>query len=143
MQRGGWTSSRQHHAPRLGHGVASRGRFQAARSRRGWFAPVRGTATCCGHNPELVGRRGRATLVVLAGEVGGRWSGETRSFLNQVAKSILTRKRVEQAWRLRWASMLSCVAARAVASSLLDLRRPQGADGTLGWRDPGLLRRVG
>ena len=45
--------------------------------------------------------------------------------------------------------MLSCVAARAVASSLLDLRRPQGADGAtrssgaLSWRDPGLLRRVG
>ena len=52
--------------------------------------------------------------------------------------------------------MLSCVAASSVASSLLDLRRPQGADGanppshevtgssgTLGWRDPGLLRRVG
>ena len=86
-------------------------------------------------DPELVGRRGRATLVVLAGEVGGRWSGETISFLNQFAKararseSILMRKRVEQAWRLRWASMLSCVAARAVASSLLDFRRPHGADG--------------
>ena len=52
--------------------------------------------------------------------------------------------------------MLSCVAARAVATSLLDFRRAQGADGaippshevdrgsgTLGWRDPGLLRRVG
>ena len=166
MERGGRTSSHQHHAPGLGHGVASRGRCQAARSRRGWFAPVRWAATCCGHNvgwgtvrqwatheknsrrrwgapcrrkertyPELVGRRGRATLAVLAGEVGGRWSGETRSFLNQLAKvrarseSILMRKRVEQAWRLRWASMLSCVAARAVASSLLDLRRPQGADG--------------
>ena len=85
--------------------------------------------------PELVGRRGRATLVVLAGEVGGRWSGETISFLNQLAdararsESILMRKRVEQAWLLRWASMLSCVAARAVASSLLDFRRPHGADG--------------
>ena len=52
------------------------------------------------------------------GEVGGRWSGETRSFLNQLAKararseSILMRKRLEQVWRLRWASMLSCVAVR-------------------------------
>ena len=42
---------------------------------------------------------------------------ETRSFLSQLAKararseSILIRKRVEQAWRLQWASMLSCVAA--------------------------------
>ena len=52
--------------------------------------------------------------------------------------------------------MLSCVAARAVASSLLDFRRPHGADGatplpmkltgssgTLVWRDPGHLMRVG
>ena len=42
LQRGGWTSSHQHHAPGFGHVVASRGRCQAARSRRGWSAPVRG-----------------------------------------------------------------------------------------------------
>ena len=57
--------------------------------------------------PELVGRRGRATLVVLAGEIGGRWSEETRSFLSQLAKARarseipLMRKRMEQAWWLR------------------------------------------
>ena len=53
--------------------------------------------------PELVG------LVVLGVEVGGRFSTEN---------SIL-RKRVEQAWRFRWGSLLACTTARAVASSLL------------------------
>ena len=32
--------------------------------------------------PELLGRRARAKLVVLAIEVGGRWSEETRTFLS-------------------------------------------------------------
>ena len=31
--------------------------------------------------PELCRRSGRALLVVIAGEVGGRWSDETKSFL--------------------------------------------------------------
>ena len=33
--------------------------------------------------PELTGRYGRARLVVLAGETGGRWSSETQCFLRQ------------------------------------------------------------
>ena len=37
--------------------------------------------------PELVGRRVRARLVVLAVEVGGRWSEEARNFLSQLAKA--------------------------------------------------------
>ena len=37
--------------------------------------------------PELVGLNRRARLVVLAIEVGGRWSQETRTFLSQVAKA--------------------------------------------------------
>ena len=41
----------------------------------------------------------------------------------------LLRKRAEQAWRLRWGSMLSCTAARAVAASLLELLGARGADG--------------
>ena len=59
--------------------------------------------------PELVGPHCRARLVVLAVEVGGRWSDETRSFLSQLARAKargetpLMRKRAEQAWRLRWA----------------------------------------
>ena len=58
--------------------------------------------------PELVGQRARTRLVVLAGEVGGGWSGETRSSLCQLAKAkarqmpIVLRRRTEQAWRLRW-----------------------------------------
>ena len=35
----------------------------------------------------------------------------------------------EQAWRLRWGSLLSCAAARAVAMSLLDLPGSRGSDG--------------
>ena len=36
--------------------------------------------------PELDVQGGRARLVVLAGEVGGRWSSETSSFLTSFAK---------------------------------------------------------
>ena len=44
-------------------------------------------------------------------------------------KPSLLRKRVEQAWRLRWGSSFSCTAARAVAASLLELSGARGADG--------------
>ena len=60
---------------------------------------------------------------------------ETRTFLSLLAhgrawsERPLMRKRVEQAWRLRWGSLLSCSAARAVAMSLLDLPGSRGADG--------------
>ena len=37
--------------------------------------------------PELVGPRTRSRLVVLAGEVGGRWSGETCTFVRLLAKA--------------------------------------------------------
>ena len=37
--------------------------------------------------PELVGQRSRAKLVVLAVEVGGRWSEQTRVFLSQLARA--------------------------------------------------------
>ena len=70
---------------------------------------------------------GRSPRVVLAVEVGGRWSEQTRAFLSQLAhtrarqETRLMRKRAEKAWRLRWGGMLACAAAKAVASSLLDL----------------------
>ena len=73
--------------------------------------------------PELVRQGSRARLVVLAGEIGGRWSVETRTFLSQLAKARsreeipLMHRQVEQAWRLRWGSMLACASARAVSSS--------------------------
>ena len=74
--------------------------------------------------------------MVLAVEVGGRWSPETQSFLSQLAsakaraESPLMRRRVEQAWRFRWGALLSCSAARAVAMSLLEWQGTRGADGT-------------
>ena len=77
--------------------------------------------------PELVGTGGRARLVVLGLEVGGRWSVETQIFIWLLARGkarsvgYLVRRRVEHAWRLRWGSVLSCTAARAVARSLLEL----------------------
>ena len=73
------------------------------------------------------------SLVVLAGEVGGRWS--EGSFISQLAKvksraePFVLRRRVEQVWRLRWGAMLSCAAARAFASSLLERRTARGSDG--------------
>ena len=68
-------------------------------------------------------------------EVGGRWSDETRSFVSQLVRArarhetAILQKRAEQAWRMRWGSMLSCVAAKAVATSLLVLRCAHGSDG--------------
>ena len=85
--------------------------------------------------PEFFGSRRRAHLVVMAVEVGGRWSEETRGFLSSLAISRarselpLMRKRAEQAWRMRWGGMLACAVARAVASSLLDLHLSHGGDG--------------
>ena len=101
--------------------------------------------------PELVGPRTRARLVVLAVEVGSRWSAETRSFLAQLAKARsreeprLLRRRAEQAWRMRWGAILSCAAAKAVAISMLDLRCAQGADGDTppSWEVEGDHRHAG
>ena len=75
--------------------------------------------------PELVGDRGRAQLVVLAGEVGGRFSAETAQFLTGLASakvqqlSDLLQGRAHVAWLRRWSSLLACAAARAFALSLL------------------------
>ena len=61
--------------------------------------------------PELVERRARARLVVLAVEVGRRWSPETQKFLSLLARARaegwLLRRRAEMAWRLRWGSLLA------------------------------------
>ena len=82
--------------------------------------------------PELAGPHRRAHLVVLALEVGGRWSCETQAFITQLARAKarnethLMRGRVEQAWRRRpvGARFLACAAARAVASTMLELPGP-------------------
>ena len=80
--------------------------------------------------PELTGQGGRARLVVLAGETGGRWSNETASFWSSLAHaksrevSAEMQESARVAWRRRWASMLSCAAARAYA-----MCASPGADG--------------
>ena len=86
-------------------------------------------------HPEVVRPGHRARLIVIAGEVAGRWSEEAASFLRHLAKArsrcepATLQKRAEQGWRLRWGSMLACAAARAFAQSLLERRVPGGGDG--------------
>ena len=78
---------------------------------------------------------GRARLVVLATEVGRRWSEETAQFLRALAKHraqgspSVMRQRVQSAWLRRWGNLLVCNAAKAFALSLLDRRPPLGAGG--------------
>ena len=83
--------------------------------------------------PELVGEDGRARSVVLACEVGGRFSEECRHFLRQLSKAKVRGEpplqRVRHAWLFRWGSMWACAGARALALSLLDERGGQGVDG--------------
>ena len=86
--------------------------------------------------PELSGDDGRARLVVIAAETGGRWSNETAHFLRGLAKGkaetapLLMQNRVKSAWLKRWSSMLACSAARALAMSLLEERPNPGTGGT-------------
>ena len=85
--------------------------------------------------PEFLGARCRARLVVLAVEVGGRFSRETSGFITELARArarsetALMRKRAEQAWRMRWCGLFGCAAAKAFAASLLELQGSVGADG--------------
>ena len=72
-------------------------------------------------------RQGRARLVVLALEVGGRWSEEARSFLRLLAQARarsaldILRRGTQQAFLSRWSALLSVAAQRAFALSLLEL----------------------
>ena len=83
-------------------------------------------------HPEFSGSQGRARLVVLAAEVGGRWSGEARSFVRLLARAKarclhrVLRGRARQVWRYRWSALLSCATA---ALSLLGRRAVLGCDG--------------
>ena len=78
---------------------------------------------------------GRARLVVLAGEVGGRLSAEAQDFLCALAKAKsrsappLLQGKVRSAWLRRWHRIAACTAAKAFASSLLDLGTSPGVDG--------------
>ena len=79
--------------------------------------------------PVKVGTR----LVVLAAEVGGRWSAETAQFLTALAKAraqevppLVLQGRAETAWVRRWSVMLACSVLFAL--SLLDRRPVSGSD---------------
>ena len=69
--------------------------------------------------PQLVGRRTRSRLVVLAVEIGGRLSPTTQHFISVLVPVVkfCFRGRAEQAWRF-FGALLSCTAARAVADTL-------------------------
>ena len=89
----------------------------------------------CGHQ-SLQGSWGQSRDVRGSGEprqgattTDGVWSAEAKSFVGQLAKARRARseprvlqRRMEQAWRLRWCSILSCAAARSFAMSLLGLK---------------------
>ena len=86
--------------------------------------------------PELCRADGRARLVVIAGEVGWRWSRETKTFLQCLADKAETAPKilkasVQVAWYRRWSSILTCAAAKAFATSLLERRGDPGAGGRL------------
>ena len=74
-------------------------------------------------DPELSGEHGRARLVVLGTEVGGRWSKEAATFLSSLATAkardapFVLGGSVRAAWLCRWQG---CAAARAFAESLLE-----------------------
>ena len=78
--------------------------------------------------PELVGAGARARLVVLALEVGGRWSLEGSNFVKFLAKAKarselkVVQRPMEQPWKLWWSAILACAASRSFAASLLGLR---------------------
>ena len=82
--------------------------------------------------PELVGPRARARLVVLAGEVGGRWSQEVNTFVRLLAiakarcEPSILRRRVEQAWRLRWGHHLGLFSSSCLRLFLVGREDPWG-----------------
>ena len=69
--------------------------------------------------PELVQPPGRARLVVLGCEVGGRWSDESRQFLAGLAAAKarsepkIMKKSTMLCWFRRWSTLMACAAARA------------------------------
>ena len=87
--------------------------------------------------PELSGEGRRARLVVLAAEVGGRWSQETADFLNAMAKAKaeehprILQGRVRDACVRQWSALLACCLARSLAVSLLERRPVPGTGGDI------------
>ena len=74
---------------------------------------------------------------MLAAEVGGRWSDETANFLSALSKAKAetapeaVRDQVRAAWLRRWRNLLGCTAARAFATSLLEIRCSPGVSSTV------------
>ena len=64
--------------------------------------------------PELTGEHGRARLVVLACEVGGRWSDETCFFIAVLARAKARSEpraiwaAARRAWHRRWSTLMAC-----------------------------------
>ena len=75
---------------------------------------------------EIVHSR-RCELVVLAMEIGGRWSEEATTFVRLLAKSKarsfprILRKSIQAAFMHRWFGMISVAAQRSLACTLLDV----------------------
>ena len=82
-----------------------------------------------GVHPTVMGlhRALAARLVVLAGEVDGRWSHETQTFLRLLAKAR-ARESALMKCRVEW-SIFCCAEAKAFVASLLELRPAWGSDG--------------
>ena len=103
--------------------------------------PLRKADTCSGvalkharkrkedRYPELCGMGGRAKLVVIAGEVGGRWSREAQIFLQCLAQHKaqsapkMLQASAQVAYYKRWSSLLSCSAAESVRNFTLGTTR--------------------
>jgi len=87
--------------------------------------------------PELSGENRRARLVVLALEVGGRWSREACTFVRGLAlarareEPDLLRKRAALAWHRRYVSILAVAAQRSFGESLLERAAGAGVDGEI------------
>ena len=92
--------------------------------------------------PELAGGSRRARLVVLALEVGGRWSAEAARFIQLLARARaracarVLRRSAQLAWQRRWTGLLGFAAQRAFALTLLEL--PLGAAGCVDGDTPPL-----
>ena len=74
--------------------------------------------------PELV-HSSKCQLVVLAGEIGGRWSDTNRWLVRQLAEERASKeaprlRRSTRAWEARWWGMLSVAVQNALASTLID-----------------------
>ena len=85
--------------------------------------------------PELVGPRSRARLVVLAVEVGGALVSRNQVSCGPTCQGKVSSGNTSPSktchWRLRWAGILACATAKAVATSLLELKVAHGSDGDI------------